>query len=230
MDESEDRMDAETPQENEKLKIFIALLIATTSIVSAIVAWRGSVAADAAGDADTAGLRAAIHLNEVRALAAVSSYGDYSAYTRYYRERQITAALEEDLIALPEDATDEIIALGKELAQSTDAATVIQQTFPNQFLNRDGSYALEWQQGQIFADAARVNDLDPVTNFAEADQYRTKGEHLLVAFSALAVALVLLTLIEVAGERLKRLLLVGGSLLLVVSVIGTILIETGRLS
>jgi len=222
-------MEAAHVQEADRLKIVIALLIAVTSVVGAIVAWRGSVAADAAGDSDTAGLRAAIHLNEVRALSAVTTYGDYGAYTQYYRDRQIIAALEADLIALPEDAVDEIDALNTELANVNDQMTVAQQTFPNQFLNRDGSYGLERQQGQIFADAARAADLDPVTNFSEADQFRTKSQNFLIIFSALAVTLVLLTLIEVVTDRLKMVLLGGGSLLLVVSIVGTVLIEMGRL-
>lgn len=222
-------MEAAKAQEDDRLKVMIALLIAVTSVVGAIVAWRGSVAADAAGDADTAGLRAAIHLNEVQALSAVTTYGDYGAYTQYYRDRQIIAALEADLSALPEDAVDEIDAINTELATVNDQMTIAQQTFPNQFLNRDGSYGLERQQGQIFADAARATDLDPVTNFSEADVFRTKSQNFLIIFSALAVALVLFTLIEVVTDRLKMVLLGGGSLLLVICIVGAVLIEMGRL-
>ncbi len=209
----------------------IALLIAITSVAGAIVAWRGSIAADAAGDADTAGLRATINLNETRALSAVVAFGDYGAFTQFYRNRQLAQLLEEDLAAQPEDATEEQIApLAEELVDVTDSATVAQQAFPNEYLNRDGTYALERQQGQLFADEAQERDLNPSANFAEADQARVKSEQLLIAFSVLAVALIAFTLIEVVGKYAKYLMLAVGSLLLVAGIVGTILIEMGRLA
>lgn len=223
-------MDAAETQDGDLLKVIVALLIAVTSVAGAVVAWRGSIAADAAGDADTAGLRATIQLNETRALSAVTSYGDYGAYTRYYRDRQLATALESDLAALPEDAVDEFNALADELSRVSDSAATAQQTFPNQFLNRDGSYALERQQGQLFADAARLRDLNPQANFEEADQFRVKSEQLLVVFSVLAVALVAYTMMEVVGKRTGKVLLAVGSLLLAAGIVGAVLIEMGRLA
>lgn len=222
----------ETPEERSDgpAMVIVALLIAFTSVIGAIVAWRGSIAADAAGDADTAGLRATINLNETRALSSVTAYGDYGAYTQYYRERQLTQTLEEDLAELPEDAEDEIEVLVEELSRTTDNATAAQGTFPNQYLNRDGTYALDRQLGQLFADSARLRDLDPAANFLEADRFRVKSEQFLITFSILAVALVAFTLIEVVGQRAKYLLLIAGSLLLVAGTVGAVLVEMGRLS
>lgn len=221
MDNTEDRQDG-------IVTVIVALLIAVTSVVGAVVAWRGSVAADSAGDADTAGLRASINLNETRALSAVTAYGDYGAFTQFYRDRQLIQALENDLVALTEEDADQFTPLAEELLRLSDSATAVQQTFPNQYLNRDGTYALERQQGQLFADAARLRDLDPATNFAEADQSRTKSDQLLIVFSVLAVALVAFTLIEIAGRPWKSLLLVIGTLLLIGGTVGAVMIEMGR--
>ena len=56
-------------EQNERLGNIIAVLIALATLIGAVVAWRASVAADGAGDADFAGQRATVNLEQTRALS-----------------------------------------------------------------------------------------------------------------------------------------------------------------
>ncbi|HZY40479.1 MAG TPA: hypothetical protein VFF59_00605, partial [Anaerolineae bacterium] len=77
----------ETPQadSNDRFTTLVAIMIALVALIGAVVAWRASVAEDASGDADYAGLRAAINVEETRALNASTAYAQYGAYVTYQR-------------------------------------------------------------------------------------------------------------------------------------------------
>jgi hypothetical protein len=115
------------------------------------------------------------------------------------------------------------------LADARDQMTATQPLFPNQYLNRDGTYAVERMRGEIFSDAARTRNLNPAPLFVEGDALRGKSDRLLLALSTLGVALVFYTLIEVATDRLKMLLLALGTVAFIAGSIAALLIETGRL-
>ena len=84
----------ESGKEDNRLSTVVALLIAAVSVAGAVVTWRASVSADAAGDADVAGIRATINLTESNALAAVKGYSDYAAFTEYYKYRETGSEIE----------------------------------------------------------------------------------------------------------------------------------------
>src|SRR5690349_20555347 len=100
----------ESEKEDNRLSIVVALLIAAVSVAGAVVTWRASVSADAAGDADVAGIRATINLTESNALAAVKGYSDYAAFTEYYKNREVGNEIEKEMSELPADAPEEQIA------------------------------------------------------------------------------------------------------------------------
>lgn len=210
-----------TAQEN-RLSTVVAILIALATVLGAIVAWRASVAADGAGDADFAGLRATVNLEETRALAAVTAYEDYRAFTSYRRYEDLGNAIVEAQTQLAEAAVDD---LEIQRINAHDLALANQQLFPNKFLNRDGSYALQREVGEIFADAAKEQDLQPTPQYAEADALRNKTNQLLLAVTILAVALVFYTLVETVAGRLQYLLVGGGLLCMVAGSVMAILIE-----
>lgn len=221
----------ELGQENNRLSTLVALLIAVVSVSGAVVTWRASVAADGAGDADVAGIRATINLTETKALAAVKGYSDYASFIDYYKYRETTTQLEEEITALLAEATEEeATTLGKELADTHDLTTATGMAFPNEFLNRDGTYALTRQNGEFVATASRERDLNPQPSFDEADSLRSHTNRLLIALSVLVVALVFYTLIEATdSKKLKYLLLFGGTLIFLAGAIGAYLVEMGRL-
>jgi len=221
----------ESGKENNRLSTFVALLIAAVSVAGAVVTWRASVSADGAGDADVAGIRATINLTETKALAAVKGYSDYASFTEYYKYRETGNQLEKEITELPADATEEqVAALNNELADTYDLTTASGVAFPNDYLNRDGTYALSRQTGEFVANASRERDINPQPSFDEADGLRDHTNRLLVALSVLVIALVFYTLIEATDNtKLKYLLLVAGTGIFLAGVIGAYMLEAGVL-
>lgn len=198
--------------QDNRLETIVAILIALTTVIGAVVAWRASVSADGAGDADFAGLRAATNAEETRALNYVNVYEHYRAFSEYKRHNDLG-----DLIAEAQaNATEEEAAfLERDRADAFDIATAKQQLFPNRFRNRDGTYSIQREMGELWADAAKEKDLNPEPQFAEADALRLKTNNLFVALTILGVSLVAYTLVEVAGRRLQYPLIAIGTLLLI---------------
>src|SRR6185503_4952919 len=86
--------------------------------------------------------------------------------------------------------------LERQRADNHDLSLSSERLFPNKFLDRDGSYNLKRQLGEMWADAAKENDLNPDPQFVEAEQLRDKANWLLAAVAILAIALVFYTLVE----------------------------------
>jgi hypothetical protein len=216
-------MEART-ERGQRLETIVAILIAVVTVIGAVVAWRASVADDGAGDADFAGLRASVLSEQTKALNDVNAYESYGAYTNYKRYQELGDLLEADEANAP---AEEVALLERQRADNHDLSISNQRLFPNKFLDRDGSYNVKRQLGEMWADAAKENDLNPGPQFAEADQLRTKANSLLVAVAILAVALVFYTLVEAVGSRMKYLLTALGSLCMVAGVAFALVVEFG---
>jgi hypothetical protein len=209
-------------ERSQRLETAVAILIAVVTVIGALVAWRSSVADDGAGDADFAGLRASVHAEEARALNYVNAYENYGSYTSYQRYNELGNLLEADQANAPEQEIDN---LERQRADNHDLSISNQRLFPNKFLDRDGAYNVERQIGEMWADAAKENDLNPDPQFAEADQLRAKANWLLVAVAILALALVFYTLVESFGERMRYAMVALGSLCMVAGIAFALFIE-----
>jgi hypothetical protein len=211
-------------ERSQRLETLVAILIAIATVVGAVVAWRSSVADDGAGDADFAGLRASVLAEETRALNYVNAYENYGSYANYRRYNEMGNLIEADEASAPEP---ELADLERQRADNNDLAISNQRLFPNKFLDRDGSYNVKRQMGEMWADAAKENDLNPDPQFVEADQLRAKANWLLAVVALLAVALVFYTLVESLGQRMKYVMVTLGSLCMVASIVFALLIEFG---
>lgn len=210
-------------EESSPLETFTAILLALVTVIGAVVAWRASVAADGAGDADFAGLRAAVNAEETRALNAVNAYEHYGAFTAYQRYNALG-----DLLAEAETTAsdDELDVLESQRADMHDLALANQSLFPNKFLNRDGTqYFLQRELGELWADAAKEKDLNPGPQFVEADQLREKSNRLLLAVTILGLSLVFFTLVEPASARLQYVMLGLGGLAALVGIAVAVFVE-----
>ncbi len=220
----------ESGKENNHLSTLVALLIAVVSVSGAVVTWRASVSADGAGDADVAGIRATINLTETNALAAVKGYSDYASFIDYYKYHETSTQIEEQISAASTDGTEETDLLNQELADTYDLTTAARMAFPNEYLNRDGTYGLKRQTGEFVANAAREKDINPQPSFDEADALRNHTNSLLIALSVLVVALVFYTLIEATdSKKLKYLLLCAGTGIFLAGALGAFLLEAGTI-
>lgn len=222
---------AEAEKGDSRLSTLVALLIAIVSVSGAVVTWRASVSADSAGDADVAGIRATINLAEANTLATVNGYSDYASFLDYYKYRETGMLLETELNDLSEAADEtQTAAMGKELADNYDLTTAASSAFPNEYLNRDGTYAIRRQTGEYVASAARERDISPQPSFDAADNLRAQTDQFLVTLSVLVVALVFYTLIEATdSKRLKYLLLVMGTGIFLAGIVGAVLVERGSI-
>jgi hypothetical protein len=209
-------------ERSQRLETIVAILIAVVTVIGAVVAWRSSVADDGAGDADFAGLRASVRAEETRALNYVNAYENYGSYANYRRYSDMSNLIEADLTTAPEQQQSE---LERQRADNNDLSISNQRLFPNKFLNRDGSYNVKRQMGEMWADAAKENDLNPDPQFAEADQLRGKANSLLGAVTILAIALVFYTLVESFGDRMKYVMVALGSVCMVAGIVFALFIE-----
>lgn len=209
-------------ERTQRLETVVAILIAIATVLGAVVAWRSSIADDGAGDADFAGLRASVRAEETRALNYVNAYENYGAYANYWRYGELGNLIEADLANTSEQ---EALELERQRADSHDLSISNQRLFPNKFLDRDGSYNVKRQMGEMWADAAKENDLNPDPQFVEADQLRAKATWLLAAAAILAVALVFYTLVETFGDRMKYVMVVLGSLCMIAGTAFALFIE-----
>lgn len=204
---------------NSRIETIVAILIALATVIGAVVAWRASVADGLAGDADFAGLQAALRAEESRALTAVEAYEHFSSYVNYRRYN-----LQGELLAEAVAESDDL-ALERQQIESNDLALSSQFLFPNKFLDRDGSYNIKREMGELWADASKQHNLNPEPQFLQADKYRTKTNLLLGAVTILSIAVVFYTLVESVSARIRYVMVALGSFCFVGGSLFTLWIE-----
>jgi hypothetical protein len=211
-----------------RMETVVAILIAVVTVIGAVVAWRASVAADGAGDADFAGLQASLNAEETQALNYVNAYEHYGAYVAYERNLKLGNAIANDLNTAPPANQDEAFWLDRQRAEAFDIAKANQDLFPNRFLNRDGTYSVQRELGEGWADAKKEKDLNPDPHYGEADGLRLKTNLLLATISILGVGLVFFTLVESVGDKLRWPVLILAILCSVAGTIAALVVEFTR--
>ncbi len=169
----------------------VAILIAVTTLVGATLTWRSSVAGDASGDADYAGLRSVVAAEEVKARSAVTAFEHYAAFTAFDRQDELARLMEK------EGSGD--------AAETKVRAKANRGLFEAKFATREGEYGVTREMSAAWSDAAREKDLNPEPRFAEADKLSDKSLGLIAAVTLVAVALVFFTLVEALGAGFLRL-------------------------
>lgn len=193
-----------TEEGPDRLQYVNALLIALITLFGAYVAWRASVAGDNAGDASLAGIMATLNSQEVQAVNHLNLYENYGAYTQYTRYNEQGYMI---LADLPQAEEDDLEALEKEMTEAWDSAELYY--FPREYLKLDGAYDTQRELGEAFAEAARKIDVNPEPSFKESDTFMTKSNQLVAILTALAVALVLFTMVETVENRVVQYVFLG---------------------
>lgn len=203
-DQPDQPQTAESP-----LETVTALLIAVVVVIGALIAWQASRVDDSAGDADYAGLHALTTAEQTRALHLIRAYEDYGLYLNYWRNNLLS---EEVAARLDGASPEEMPALEQEYKTSVNLADVNMGYFEARYLNRDGSYNLQRQLGEMWSDAGREMDLGYEAQFAEADALRGKTLKLLLALMVLTIAPVFYSLVEAVDGRQRYLMVALGTL------------------
>ena len=209
----------------DKLVFLNAILIATFTVLAALVAWRASVAGDATGDYDYDGLRAVVASEEVRTLGTVEALVHAQAFANYRRYDETVAALDEEI----EEADPSQAAELKRKRREADVLVEAKlRMFPNAFLERSGHYDTQREVGQYVANKKRTRDIAPDAHFRAAEAYRGKTERLLWGVVWLTLSLVCFTLVETLEGVARKLAFGSGLLLGLAGAIYAIALEMAR--
>jgi hypothetical protein len=182
---------------SDRFGLAIPILLAALGLAAAVIAWRGGVAANAAEDANRAGIDAA----RERSASVIVNEGlvarTLEAFLDYERSRQRAEALE--AAGLHEQAL-----LERKLATSHWFLVV------PEYLDPAGQLQPARQRAALLADDASRADLDPAPHFAAADAEFGRIRGLIVAGIVLAFALPFLTLAEITAGRLRLIGVIAG--------------------
>lgn len=216
----------EGDSQRNRFQTINAILLALVSLLGAFLVWRSSVAADASGDASLAAVYAVLNAEETRTLNEIKMYEDYREYTGYVAEMARAEAL---AVALETAAAEEVEALGLERIAALAAAQMYE--FPREYLAADGSYDMQRQLGEAWAESASEKDLDEEPHLEEAAAMSRRSSLLISIATLLAVGLVAHTLAEtLENRRTKQMLLVIGLSISVVCIAGLVAVEWGLLA
>lgn len=206
----------ENEEKSSILETTVAILIAVVVVIAALISWRASVVDDGAGDADYAGLRSAVFSTRATALNNLNAYESYGNYVNYHRNTILAEMISKDIETAPAEQQD---LLTEQMKVATDLADAANDMFETRYLNRDGSYSVQRQLAVMQADAARENDLDYESQFAEADKGRAKTRSLLVSVMILTIATVFYALVESVDDKYKYIMISLGSLVAIAGVV-----------
>lgn len=201
----------------------IAILITITVMTGALVAWRASLVGVAL--ADRAVLIATRNAEMTRFLNDAKLYRHYRAYTTYTLNHELQRQIEKDL---DETAAAELPDLTRQQTEAMDLASISQVFFPMRYLNRDGSYDIQRQLGEAWAQAGQKLDLNPEPHLARAAQQRVKSSQLkaILIVKALSVLFYNITKVLHPGHKSWRYTMAfGGTLCLIFGVAATVAVE-----
>ncbi|MBI1878960.1 MAG: hypothetical protein HYR94_12210 [Chloroflexi bacterium] len=215
-------MENSSTESSDRFKTIIAVLIALVTFIGAVVAWRASVTASSAGDADFAGLLATLNAEETRTLNQATMYQNYRAYTIYLSHNELGNLLAADLETASDD---EAPLVTQQKTAAWEQATVSQDFFPSRYLDRAGRYDTQRELSEAWAEAGQQKDLNPEPHFAESEQFWVKSNRLVGILIVLAISLLFYTLAEGSSHWFKYVLALGGTLCLLVGVAGAIVME-----
>lgn len=186
----------------ERFKAIASVMIAVVTVLGAGVACRASIVANSAGNADFAGLVAAIKSEEATLTDYVTVYEHYHAYTTYNRYNELGNLMGDD----PDAAT-----LGPAQREVWGMAQGLQfDFFPSRYLKSDGTYDVQRELDETYADKTQQQDLFSTSHFDEADAARLKASLFSAVLIVASISFWFFTLAQAISNRLKYLFILGG--------------------
>jgi hypothetical protein len=233
-------MESTSGNGTERLKLIVAVLIALTTMIGALVGWRATVAGNAAGGADADGLAAAMNVEETGTTDSVRLSQHYQAYVDFVRYRELGHAadvaafdVEQQLLSSSPGTNPELEAQLRPLAQELrgrrdqnfDMASVGQYFFITRYLTQEGGYNTRLEEGEAAAESAQRKDTNPGPHFAQADRLRARSNLLVGVLIVLALAVLLYTLTETTERRARYAFLLAGAVFMLAGSAAAIGIE-----
>ena len=210
---------------SERFRTLLGVMIAIVTVIGAFVAWRSALAATEAGNADDAGIIAALNTQETNTLSDIVSSQHRTSYLEYWQHKQQIERLAEDgsLENIPEGDPGGVV---RQVTEAADLATASKLFFPSRYLNPDGTYNATKERAETLAEEAQRRDMNAQQHFDEANQWRDKSLALVVSLVVLGIALWLFALAETIEHRIKYVLALGGLGFLLLGAGAALAIET----
>ena len=187
---------AETDPKHERFKTYASLLIATVTLVGALVAWRISVSTGEAGGADSDGLAAALQSADTSTRISTYLTGYLGFFADYRQHIEMAELLEQD-VARTTDAARQVALTEQAVAErnlaARDMAALDQDYVKTDPASREQTFAADLYWNNQWAQARAQQDLESGSYFAKADVKRNKARGLVGVTVLFSVALLLLT-------------------------------------
>jgi len=202
-------------------RVLIPALIALTSVLGAVGAWRASTASGAATGAERRAFADTVAAEQQRAAIETVVGSIEFSYARRLALQESAAALRAEAEAAGPDEAARLNALAA--AQEEAAASYV---IDADALRPDGSLDLEAKRAVEWGLASDVQDLDPAPEMARAADLRAKSQRLVGLTAFLIAAALFLTLAEVSrNSRIEILYWNGGVAVLAVAAVLLIVVE-----
>lgn len=210
---------------SERFRTLVGVMIAIVTVIGAVVAWRSALAGTEAGNADDAGIIAALNTQETNTLSDIISSQHRTSFLEYWQHKQQIEELAADgsLENIPEGDPNGVI---RQVTEAADLATASKLFFPSRYLNPDGTYNVTKERAETLAEEAQRRDMNAQQHFDDANQWRDKSLALVVSLVVLGIALWLFALAETIEHRVKYALALGGLGFLLLGAGAALAIET----
>jgi hypothetical protein len=187
-----------------RLRTAVSVLIATVTVIGALVGWRISVASGATGAADSRGLEAALRSANTATSISTLLATNLSFFSQYQEHLELATLLERDLAVEPDPTRRR--TLEDEALRERSLAENARTRVDVDYVEVDPENGTEYFNGNRFweaqqAETAATQALDPAPAFADADQARTKTRDLTAVAVALSGSLFLLSAATVTPRR-----------------------------
>lgn len=209
-----------------RFDVTVPILMAVVTIVSALIAWQATIDADDAGNADFAGLGAAVNRQDARVLDATTTHQQHRAYTSYVRNVEVGDAINADLLDPKKTyGGRRLAAMQAERAARWNQTIVDKDFFDTRYLGADGTYDTRRQLGELAAEAAQLKDVEPESHFAVADDMRDDAKTTVALLIVMGFALLFYTLASELRHAVRYLFAVLGTMCLTFGTAGALTIQ-----
>ncbi len=199
-------------------RVLIPALIALTSCLGAVGAWRAAVASGGAASAERSAFANTVAAEQQRAAIETTIGLVETTYARRAALREAATDVRRQAAGATGDEAARLNALA-----GAYEATAAQLVVDADALAADGSLDLEAKRDVEWALAAGLQDLDPGPEMAEAGSLRAKSERLVGLTALLITAALFLTMAQV-GRRFRAAAIFWGGGLAVLAVSAVLLV------
>lgn len=196
---------------DNRLRTAVAIAIATTSVVGAVIAGSAAQLGSKAGDTQREGFIADVNYRRTDMVARTSLYRELRALVDRQQYSALAEALEADAADAEANgdtaAAETLRAQAQEHRASADAAGWF--VSPD-YLTDDGDYDQDLFMQDQFSYAAQDRDIDSANEYARAANFRSRSEGLVVSLIGLSFAVLLFTIAEQTAPRWRALFFAMG--------------------